>query len=316
MNMRARVEEYVAMRRSLGFKLRVEGRMLLDFADRLDRTGERTVTVDAAVTWASEPTHATSGHRHRRLGVVRGFAQYLAAFDPACQIPAAGLLVARPHRPTPYHYSAEEIAAIVHAAGTIAAPLPAATIQALVSLIAASGLRLGEALALNRDDVGLHDAVLSVTGKNELTRMVPLHATTVAMLTGYAARRDQLCPTPVSPGFFLTTTGRRVQQRGVQETFARLLVLADIDTPPGRRRPRIHDLRHTLAVNVLIGWYRADLDVQAHLPVLSAFLGHSSPEATYWYLQATPQLLGLAAQRLDRPRHPSTGLVRNGGTTP
>jgi integrase len=136
------------------------------------------------------------------------------------------------------------------------------------------------------------------------------------MLTGYAARRDQLCPTPVSPGFFLTTTGRRVQQRGVQETFARLLVLADIDTPPGRRRPRIHDLRHTLAVNVLIGWYRADLDVQAHLPVLSAFLGHSSPEATYWYLQATPQLLGLAAQRLDRPRHPSTGLVRNGGTTP
>jgi hypothetical protein len=141
----------------------------------------------------------------------------------------------------------------VHAAGTIAAPLLAATTQALISLIAASGLRLGEALALNRGDVDLHDAVLRVTGKNDQTRLVPLHATTAAMLAGYATRRDQLCPAAVSPSFFVTTTGHRVQQRGVQQTFAKLLVLAGMDTPSGRRRPRIHDLRHTFAVNILIG---------------------------------------------------------------
>jgi integrase/recombinase XerD len=301
MSVVSRVEEYLAMRRSLGFKLRGEGRMLLEFADRLDHAGQTTITVAAAVAWASEPSNATAAHRRRRLGVVRGFARYLAAFDPACQIPPPGLLPARAHRPTPYHYSAEEIAALVHAAGTIAAPLPAATMHALIALIAASGLRLGEALALDRGDIDPCQAVLMVTGKNDQTRTVPLHATTAAMLSNYAARRDQLCPVPVSPGFFLTTTGHRVQQRGVQQTFARLLIAADIDAPPGRRRPRIHDLRHTLAVNVLIGWYRTGVDVPARLPVLSAFLGHSSPEATYWYLQATPELLVLAAQRLEHP---------------
>jgi site-specific recombinase XerD len=301
MSLRTRAQEYLALRRSVGFTLRGEGRMLLEFADRLDHAGQVTITVAAAVAWASEPSYATATHRQRRLGVVRGFARYLAAFDPTCQIPPPGLLPARAHRPTPYHYSAEEIAGLVHAAGTIAAPLHAATMQTLISLITASGLRVGEALALDRGDVNPHTATLRVSGKNDLTRLVPLHATTVAMLTGYAARRDRLCPAPVSPAFFLTATGRRAQQRGVQQTFARLLVAADIHTPPGRRRPRIHDLRHTFALNALIGWYRAGIDVPAHLPVLSAFLGHNSPEATYWYLQATPQLLALAAQRLEQP---------------
>jgi integrase/recombinase XerD len=300
MSIRMHVEQYLAMRRSLGFKLRGEGRMLLDFADRLDHTGQTRITIAAAVAWASEPSNTTAAHRQHRLAVVRGFARYLAAFDPACQIPPLGLLPARAHRPTPYHYSAQEIAALVHAAGTIAAPLTAATMQTLISLIAASGLRIGEALALDRGEVDLRAAVLTVTGKNDVTRLVPLHATTVAMLSGYAARRDRLCPAAaVSTDFFLTATGRRVQQSGAQQIFARLVTAADIHTPPGRRRPRIHDLRHTFAVNVLIGWYEAGVDVAARLPVLSAFLGHSSPEATYWYLQATPQLLALAAQRLD-----------------
>jgi integrase/recombinase XerD len=299
MSMRSHVEQYVAMRRSLGFKLHGDARMLREFADRLDRAGQATITVAAALAWASEPDDVTAAHRQRRLAVVRGLARYLAAFDPNCQIPPPGLLPGRAHRPTPYHYTAEQIAALVHAAGTIAAPLSAATMQALISLIAASGLRIGETLALDRDDVDEHTATLTVTGKNDQTRLIPLHATTVAMLAGYAARRDRLCPIPVSPGFFLTTTGRRVQQCSAQQIFARLVTAADIHTPPGRRRPRIHDLRHTFAVNVLIGWYETGLDVAARLPVLSAFLGHSSTEATYWYLQATPRLLALAAQRLD-----------------
>jgi integrase/recombinase XerD len=308
MSMRERVEDYLAMRRALGYKLAGEGRMLLDFADQLDSTGQTAVTVAAAVAWAIEPTEASANHRHRRLGVVRGFARHLAALDPTCEVPPAGLLIGRAHRPAPYLYSAAEVAALVHAAGTISAPLHAATVQAVISLIAASGLRVGEALGLDRGDVDLDTslgaAVLTVTGKNDQTRMVPLHPTTATMLTGYAARRDRLCPTAASPGFFLTATGRRVQQRRVQATFAKLLVLAGITTPPARRRPRIHDLRHTFAVNTLIGWYRDGVDVQARLPVLSTFLGHASPEATYWYLQAAPELLALAAERLEHRHHP------------
>jgi integrase len=302
-SMRSHVEQYLAMRRNLGFKLHGDARMLREFADRLDHTGQATITIAAAVDWASEPRDVTTAHRQRRLAVVRGLARYLVAFDPTCQVPPPGLLPGRAHRPTPYHYSSEEIVALVHAAGTIAAPLASATMQALISLIAASGLRIGEALALDRDDVEEREAVLMVTGKNGQTRMIPLHATTVAMLAGYAARRDRLCPTPVSPGFFLTTTGRRTQQSAAQHVFGRLVTAAGIHTPPGRRRPRIHDLRHTFAVNVLIGWYESGVDVAARLPVLSAFLGHSSPEATYWYLQATPRLLALAAQRLDAASH-------------
>jgi site-specific recombinase XerD len=244
MSISARAQDYLAMRRSLGFKLRGDGRMLTDFATRLDDAGQATITISAALAWAAEPQQAAPAHWRRRLSVVRGFARHLATLDPACQIPPADLLAAPSHRPPPYIYSAEEIAALIHAAGTIGAPLPAATLQALISLIAASGLRVGEALALDRGDAGLDTAMLTVTGKNDQTRLVPLHPSTASMLAGYARRRDQLCPHRASPAFFITSTGQRVQQRGVAETFARLVVLAGIQAPPGRRRPRMHDLRH------------------------------------------------------------------------
>jgi integrase/recombinase XerD len=248
MSMQAHAGDYLAVRRSLGFKLRGEGRMLAGFAARLDDSAEASITISAALAWAAESPEAAPAHWRRRLSVVRGFARYLATLDPACQIPPADLLAAPSHRPPPYIYSAEEIAALIHAAGTIGAPLPSATLQALITLIAATGMRVGEALGLDRDAAGLDAAMLTVTGKNDQTRLVPVHPTTASMLGRYAARRDRLCPRPASPALFITSTGRRAQQRGVQETFARLVVLAGISTPPGRRRPRVHDLRHTFAV--------------------------------------------------------------------
>jgi integrase len=281
--------------------MRGEDRMLAGFAARLEEEGHATVTIAAALAWATESREAAPAQWRRRLSVVRGFARYLAALDDACQIPPADLLPAPASRPPPYIYSPEEIAALIHAAGTIGAPLPSATMQALISLIAATGLRVGEALALDRDHAGLDAGSLTVTGKNDQVRLVPVHATTAAMLAGYAARRDRLRPDPASPAFFITSTGQRAGQRGVAETFARLVTLAGITVPPGRRRPRVHDLRHTFAVTSLIRWYRDGADVQAQLPVLSAYLGHSCPEATYWYLQATPELLALAAGRLQPP---------------
>lgn len=237
MSMRARVEEYLALRRSLGRKMQGDGRMLLGFAARLDSTGQPRITVAAALEWATEPADATPGYWRHRLGVVRGFARHLNTLDPASEVPPADLIVAPPHRKPPYLYSPAEVAALVHAAGTITAPLPAASIQALISLIAASGLRLGEALGLDRDHVGLQAAMLAVNGKNGQQRLVPLHPTTVTMLAGYAARRDRLCPAAVSPAFFITRTGQRIGQRWVQETFARLLVLAGIQDRRGGAVP-------------------------------------------------------------------------------
>ncbi len=306
MSMRTRAEEYLALRRSLGRTMHGDARTLREFADRLDSAGQPRITVMTALEWAMEPTTATPQYWRHRLSVVRGFARHLNTLDPTSEIPPVDLIVAPSHRKPPYVYSSVEISALVHAAGTITAPLPAAGIQALISLIAASGLRLGETLGLDRDHVDLQAAMLTVTGKNDQARLVPVHPTTVAMLTGYAARRDRLHPDTTCPAFFITSTGQRMQQRWVQQTFAKLLALADIPTPPRRRRPRIHDLRHTFAVTTLIGWYRAGIDVQAHLPVLSTFLGHSSTEATYWYLQAVPELLGLAAQRLEPGYHAHT----------
>jgi site-specific recombinase XerD len=239
--MKARAEEYLALRRALGRKMTADGRMLLDFARRLDDAGQDTVTVAAALEWATESRDASPGHWRSRLGIVRGFARHLHALDPATEVPPADLIIAPQHRKPPCIYSGEEVSALVHAAGTITAPMAAATMRAMVSLIAATGLRIGEALGLDRDDVRLEDATLIVNGKNGRQRLVPLHPTTAAMLAGYQARRDRLCPAPASPAFFTTRTGRRPGQRWAQDTFARLLAQAGISQPPGRRRPRIHD---------------------------------------------------------------------------
>ncbi len=303
---RERVEEYLAMRRSLGYRLVTDARMLRGFADWLEGTGQTTVTVAAALAWANLPAEASADARSRRLTMVRGFARYLAAYDPACEVPPLDLLPTRRSRPEPYIYTPREIAALVHAAGTLAAPLQAATMQTVVSLLAVTGLRIGEAVGLNRDDVHLDRGQLTVLGKNGLVRRVPLHPTTVTMLGSYAARRIRLCPAAASSSaFFVTATGHRVSDRALQAAFGRLVALAGISTP-GRRRPRVHDLRHSLAVSTLVGWYRAGLDVQAHLPVLSTLLGHSSPAHTFWYLQATPELLALAADRLESRRSGDT----------
>lgn len=291
---RQRAEDYLAMRRTLV----AEGRLLLDFADRLDRDGQNTVTVAAALAWARS-TGTSPTQQGRRLGIVRVFARHPHALDPACEIPPPGLLPVRTHRPAPFNYSDTDIAALIHAAGTLAAPLFSATMKALISLIASTGLRLGEALGLDRADIDIATPTLSVTGKGGKTRLVPVHRTTAAMLEDYAQRRDRLCPRVCADSFFLTAWGRRPRQRGIQDTFARLITLAEVAPPTGRRRPRIHDLRHTFAVKTLIDWQRDGVDVAAHLPVLSTFLGHSGPEATYWYLQATPELLGLAAAQLE-----------------
>jgi len=189
--LRPAAEEYLAMRRSLGYKLQRQGPLLLDFAGYLERTGAATVTIEAAIAWATQPAGAAPVWWKRRLTVVRGFAAHLKTLDPNCQVPPTGLLPAPPERITPYLYSPDEIAALVHAAGTLARPLQAATYQALISLLAVTGLRAGEAIRLTRDQVDPGAELITVVNsKFGKSRLVPVHPATAGMLRRYAARRD------------------------------------------------------------------------------------------------------------------------------
>ena len=299
-DLRQGVTDYVTLRRALGFKLRGHDRLLTDFVDFLNQTGTATVTTQLALTWATTPANVQPVRWKQRLSVVRGFSRYLHTLDPSIEVPAPDLLMHRHRRPTPYLYSEAEIADLLVAAGTISPPLRALTYQTLFGLLAATGMRLGEAIRLDRADLDLEAGLLQIRQtKFNKSRQLPLHPTTVAALDEYARQRERLCSKPRVPSVFVSTRGTRLIDVCVRRVFAQLAARIGLKPRAGSGRPRIHDLRHTFAVTTLRDWYRARVDVTSKLPLLSAYLGHVNPISTYWYLQAAPELLALAAERLE-----------------
>ena len=289
------------MRRSVGYALRQESRMLADFVGYCERRDITRVTTEAALGWATEPASASPTWWAKRLAVVRGFAAHLQTVEADTEVPPKGLLPSRASRTTPYLFSPTEITALMETARALAHPLRAASFEALIGLMAITGLRTGEAIALDRADVDLDEGILTIRrSKLGKSRQLPLHQNTTAALAAYAARRDQLCPRPATASFFLSGGGTRLNHTNTSTTFAGLLDAANIVTLPGRRRPRLYDLRHSFAVATLIAWHAEGADVQARLPVLSTWMGHAKPSTTYWYLQAAPQLLAATALRLER----------------
>jgi integrase/recombinase XerD len=301
------VDAYLGMRRALGYRLHEHERLLHDLAAGLERLGQAHLSVDAVLAWAVAGGAVSRGQAARRLSVARRFAVYLAALDPATQIPPANLLAGGAVRAAPYIFTAEQVQALMAAARRLSPPLRAASMATLIGLLAATGLRPGEARRLDREDVDLTAGLLTVRGtKLGKTRLVPLHVTTTGALARYARRRDRLCPHPAEPAFLLAPDGTRLRTTAVTATFRRLCEQAGITVPAGRRAARPHDLRHTFAVDTLAGWHADGIDVQRRLPVLSTYLGHLNPTTTYWYCQAVPQLMGVvadrvAASRADRP---------------
>jgi len=282
--LRQAADGYLQTRRSLGYQLQAHGRLLMSYIADLEASGQATVTAANAVAWATRPAGASPVWHARRLSVARCFARYLSVTDPSCQVPPAWLLPARYSRTAPYIYTQEQIDALVRAAGTLGSPQLAASCQAVISLLASTGMRIGEALALACPDADLNAGIITVVhGKHGVSRHVPLHETVTQMLRRYAARRDRLCPAPRSDRFFLTRAGTPLSPGQLQDAFARLLAQAGIIAPAGQRPPRIHDLRHAFAVMTIRDWYRDGIDVQARLPVLSTMLGHIAPAHTYWY---------------------------------
>jgi integrase len=294
------LKDYLALRRSLGFKLERAEKLLGQFVSHCEAAGSDVVTMQLALTWAMLPKSASPNWLGHRLSVVRGFARYVALLDERTEVPPPDVLPARSHRATPYLYAEGEVVSLMEAAGKLRSPLRRATLRTLVGLLYVTGMRVGEAIRLDRDDVDLIRGLLLVRdSKFGKSRELPVHESTTVALRAYARQRDELCPEASSPAFFVSLAGTRLLYCNVHLAFLGFVRDAGLTPRSPTCRPRPHDLRHSFAVETLTGWYRDGGDVESRLPSLSTYLGHVHPANTYWYLSAAPELLGLAAERLE-----------------
>lgn len=307
--LREALDEYVAIRRGLGTQLRLPAAALRRFIDFLEHEGTDFVTTELALRWAQQPARAQPFTWAERLGVVRRFAAWRSVADPRTEIPPQGLLPHHRRRKAPHVYSDEEIERLMAEAARLLSPrgLRALTYVTLFGLLAATGLRLGEALALDLTDVDLAGGVLAIRkAKFGKSRFVPVHDSTRQALARYAERRDRLCPRRPTEAFLVSERGTRLCQEIARYTFAQVSRAIGLRAPAGGRRkgrgPRLQDLRHRFATRKLIDWYRAGLDVERELPKLATYLGHVHVRHTYWYVEAVPELLQLATERMAQRR--------------
>lgn len=300
-SMAALVEGYLTHRRSLGFALRIEGRQLLSFAHFADAVGHvGPLTIDLIMRWVTQPGPRPRRLPARRLDVVRPFARYRAAFEPETEVPPRGLLGPARRRPIHHIYTPAELAALVAAARKLAPTegLRPATYATLFGLLAASGLRISEALRMTPADTDLVSGVLTIRAtKFRKSRLVPLHPTTISALRAYADHRDRVAPRPTATTFFTSARGAALPYSTVCTVFRKLG--AGLGWDAFVPRPRIHDLRHTFACRRLEQWYAEGVEVAPRVAALATYLGHAKVSDTYWYLTGTPSLLALAARRFE-----------------
>jgi integrase/recombinase XerD len=299
--LRRHAEDYLRLRRALGFKLTLHGPLLAQFTDYLDAAGAPGITTELAVSFARLPPGVQPIVWAHRLSMVRGFARYLQAIDPATEVPPYDVFAPRYQRPTPYLWQETEVLDLMAAARQLRPALCALTYETFFGLLWCSGMRIGETIGLRRGDVDLSAGVITVRqAKSGRSRLVPLQESTTDALARYAASRDRLCPQPRSHAFFISSRGTTLIPQAAGQTFHRLAVKTGLHSET--KRPRVHDLRHSFAVRVLVSWYRSGIDVEARMVALSTYLGHVNPVDTYWYLSASPELVELVAERLgDRP---------------
>ena len=293
--MLTRVRRYLAHRRSLGYVLRAEGQLLLDFGRYADRISHRgALTLKLALQWSRLPTRADPGYWARRLQAVRCLAKYLVLFEPRTVVPPTRILGRAFIRRVPHIYSSEELAQLLRAARDLSPPgsLRPQTYFALIGLLACTGMRLGEALRLNVEDVDLQARTIAVRqSKLHEVRMLPLHSSTVKQLVRYDRQRH--ASFPEAKAFFVSLRGTGLQAVTVEDTFRSLV--AGVRCRGSRPRPRLTDLRHTFSCRVLLKWSRSQQNLDHHLLFLMHYLGHSKIRHTYWYLTAVPELFMQAA---------------------
>jgi integrase/recombinase XerD len=299
-SLRGALGDYLGLRRALGFQLASTGRLLGQFAGYLEAHGMDTITAEHALAWATQPAGASAHWRAIRLSAVRGFAAYLHSLDPSAETIPAGQFRPGVCRATPYLYSPAEIGSLITAAAGLQPQLRAATYQTLISLLAITGIRVGEAIGLDDEDFDAGRELLVIrNAKYGKHRLVPLHPSAVQALARYAGLWRQAHPFPAGPAFFLSTAGTRLLHSNISLTFASLTERAGLTRRSASCRPRVHDLRHSFAVATVLDWYRDGADIPALMPRLSTYLGHTDPQHTFWYLSAAPELMALAGQRLE-----------------
>lgn len=295
----AMVTDYLKVRRSLGFALDNPERVLVKFVDYLRDRGIEEVTVEDAVAFATAPPCGSARSQALRLSAIRGFTRWARTLDPSIQVPPARLLPARVTRAAPYIYTPSQITALLGAADQLRPQIRASTHHALIALMAATGIRTGEAIGLDVADFDARTGTLTVTGKYGKTRMLPLHPSVTAALTAYLRQREVLLPAASCPALLVSARGRRLLPGAAQHTFRDLTRQAGLTAVTPACRPRLHDLRHTFAVSTMLDAYRCGDDPAVTLPVLSTWLGHARPSDTYWYLSGTAELLDAATARLE-----------------
>ena len=298
-HLRNALADYLTMRRALGYKMDKAERLLGQFVTFADNRGETHVRTETALAWATKPAGADAIWTSRRLAEVRLFARHLRTLDPRTEVPPDDLLPAQTRRATPYLYTPQEVGDLMRATAILRGSHVQATYRTLIGLLAATGMRIGEAIALDQGDFDAGGGIVTIRhGKFDKARALPLHPTTVAALQDYLHRDDR--PRPLGPPVLLISSrGKRLRYNTVQPIFQKLLHHCGIAPRSATCRPRVHDLRHSFAVSTIVDDYRTG-DPGSRLAILSTYLGHADPGDTYWYLSAAPELLGLAGERLER----------------
>jgi len=301
------VEEYLTVRRALGFKLQDEGKLLHDFVHFIEKQGMSFITTNLAMQWAMQPIDAQPAWWAKRLSMIRLFAKYQNAKDQRTEIPPQQLLPYRYRRTTPYIYSDLEIHKLIEAAKQLLPEkgLRPHTYSTLFGLLAVTGMRLREAINLTNEDVNLADGIVTIVEtKFRKSRLLPIHASTRSVLGQYETLRNRLFPNPIDPNFLISDRGIRLNACTVRYTFVRISCQIGLRKPSKSHGfgPRLYDLRHAFTVRTLLNWYRSDVNVEQQMPKLATYLGHTHVNDTYWYLTGIPELLLLAVRRLENSK--------------
>lgn len=307
--LRKSLDDYLKLRRALGFKLRGPEAILRNLVDLAEQEGAKYITIDLALRCARRPANGATYTWSHRMTSIRLFAAWCKARDPRTEVPDASLLNASITRQQPFIFSQQQIADLVREAAKLECKrgLRSSTFSTMFGLIGVAGLRISEAVALDRRDVDLQTGLLTIRNtKFGKTRLVPVSESTLIALRRYAKLRDRALPAKISPAFFISERGRRVTDWATRYNFALVSRSVGLRKPAGGHRhghgPRVHDLRHSFAVRTMVDWYRAGIDVEREMPKLSAYLGHAHINDTYWYIEAVPELLQLATERLTHRR--------------
>lgn len=302
-DLRAGAAAYLGLRRAMGYQLTGHDGLIGEFLDYLDQRQATAVTVEHALAWACLPDGVRPRRHTVRLSLIRGFAAYLHAdyADDAELIPA-GLVPSRVEHAVPYLYTPGQITSLMRRAQTLKPVIRGLTLATVIGLMTSTGIRIGEALSLNTTGFDPARSTITVTGKYRKTRRLPIHSSTTAALSHYLQISRKLVDPPADQAFFLTCNGTRALAGSIEKAFRVVTTGCQLPTGPGNHQPRLHDLRHSFAVNTLIDAHRHGGDVDARIATLASYLGHVSPSSTYWYLTASPELLDLVAERVETHR--------------